>query len=233
MVFQRDELNRVVCNIRTPDGKGNEEVGTAIFIERENRPYLLTASHVANGINPQSVVVLSDDKGNPQSVSLSIILGGSTFVHHTTADIAKAEIQVNVSNKPLLQNRSFPYTQIETNPVNLSKDLQLTSVGFPLGLGALGSKFSPLTFRTFVSSPKITFPRFDNKVLCDFIILEQPSIGGYSGGPLFELGYIISGAMTSTTGPTKLHGIVHGTITDSTGGKLAAITPTSYLNGWL
>ena len=233
MVFKRDVLYRVVCNIRTPNGKGGHEVGTGIFIEKNNVPYLLTASHVATSVNSQTVVVLSDDKGNPQSVDINVLLGGSTFVHHSTADLAKAEIIVSSINKQFLQNRSFPFTQIETNQVNISKDLQLTSIGFPLGLGATGSKFSPLTFRTFVSGPKITFPRFDNKIICDFIILEQPSIGGYSGGPLFDLGYIISGAMTSTMGPTKLHGIVHGTINDETGGKLAAITPTSYLNGWL
>ena len=162
-----------------------------------------------------------------------MLLGGGKFVNHPTADLAFAKIQVTTTNQAYLQNRCFPYDHIELSASPISKDIELTSIGFPLGLGAVGPKFSPLTFRTFVSSPQITLPRFDNKVNCDFIILELPSIGGYSGGPLFDLGYIKSAVMTMTKEKTILYGIVHGTISDTTGGKLAAITPLKYLNGWM
>ncbi len=232
MIFQRDELNRVVCNIRTPNGT-NEEVGTAIFIEKENNAFLLTASHVVANINAQTYIVLSDANGVPTKVNLNVLLGGAAFVNHPTADLAKAKINVSATNQAHLQNRCFPFSQIAVSPITLSKDLELTSIGFPLGLGATGNTFSPLTFRTFVSAPSITLPRFDNNALCEFIILELPSIGGYSGGPLFDLGYVIHGGMTTTKEHTSLHGIVHGTISDPTGGKLAAITPCSYLNNWL
>jgi len=232
MIFQRDALNKVICNIRIPNGT-NEKVGTAIFIEKENNAFLLTASHVVANINPQTYIVLSDANGTPTRIDLNVLLGGAAFVNHPNADLAKAQINVNASNQAHLQNRCFPFDQIKTNPVALSKDLELTSIGFPLGLGATGTTFSPLTFRTFVSAPSITLPRFDNKALCDFIILELPSIGGYSGGPLFDLGYVIHGGMTTMNKNTILHGIVHGTISDPTGGKLAAITPCSYLNNWL
>ena len=219
MIFQRDELSKVVCNIRIPNGT-SEEIATAIFIAKNDKAYLLTASHVVKNVKTNTYAVLSDASGNPIKVLLSDLLGGSTFTHHSTADLAKAEIQITNKNKTLLQNRCFPFNQIETNQINISKDLLLTSVGFPLGLGATGNKLSPLTFRTYVSAPLITLPRFDNKTPCDFIILELPSIGGYSGGPLFDLGYIISGAMKSRTGDTILHGIVHGTLSDPTGGNL-------------
>jgi len=232
MIFQRDALNTVVCNIRIPNG-ANEEVGTAIFIEKDNNAYLLTASHVIANINPQTYVLLSDVNGTPTRVGLSVLLGGATFVNHPSADLAKAQINISAINQVYIQNRCFPFAQIETNAITISKDLELTSIGFPLGLGATGHTFSPLTFRTFVSAPKITLARFDIGTPCDFIILELPSIGGYSGGPLFDLGYVISGSMTTTREHTILHGIVHGTISDPTGGKLAAITPCSYLNNWL
>jgi len=71
--------------------------------------------------------------------------------------------------------------------------------------------------------------RFDTKTPSDFFTLENPSVGGYSGGPVFDLGYIIVGAMTTNTGPTICHGIMHGTISDTTGGKIAAVTPCSYV----
>ncbi len=232
MIFQRDELNKVVCNIRIPNGT-NEEIGTAIFITKNNKAFLLTASHVVARINAQSYVLLSGSNGTPIKVNLNTMLGGASFVNHPSADLAKAEIKLTATNTTYIQGRCFPFNQIETNSTTLSKDLELTSVGFPLGLGATGRTFSPLTFRTYVSAPSITLPRFDNKIPCEFIILELPSIGGYSGGPLFDLGYLISGGMTTTKENTILHGIVHGTISDPTGGKLAAITPCSYLNNWL
>lgn len=232
MIFHRDALNTVVCNIRIPNDTG-EEVATAIFVEKENQVFLLTAAHVIANITARTYVVLSDANGTPARVDLSILLGGASFVNHATADLTKAKINVTEVNRAYLENRCFPFSQIETKPITVSKDLELTTIGFPFGLGVTGNTFSPLTFRTFVSAPKITLPRFDNKTPCDFIILELPSIGGYSGGPLFDLGYVISGGMTSTRKHTILHGIVHGTISDPTGGKLAAITPTSYLNGWL
>ena len=232
MIFQRDSLSNVVCNIRTPLGS-NEEVGTAIFINKDNEPYLLTAGHVTKNINNLTYVVLSNEKGVPTKVLLEDLLGGGNLERHSQADLAKVKIVVTEKNSQYLKNRCFPYDHINTTDNQLSKDIELTIIGFPLGLGAIGARFSPLTYRTYVASPTITLPRFDNKVPCDFIILELPSAGGYSGGPMFDLGYVISGAMTTTKEKTILHGIVHGTIIDQTGGKLAAITPCKYLSGWI
>ena len=147
MIFQRDALNTVVCNNRIPDGT-NEEIGTAIFIEKDNNAFLLTASHVVANINAQTYVLLSDANGTPTRVDLSALLGGATFVNHPIADLAKVQINVTANNQTYIKNRCFPYQQIETNTITLSKDLELTSIGFPLGLGSTGNTFSPLTFRT-------------------------------------------------------------------------------------
>ncbi len=234
MIFQRDALSNVVCNIRIPvvGVAGKEEIGTAIFIEKNKEAYLLTAAHVVKNINDQAYIILSDKNGAPTKVLLSVLLGGAVFMSHSVADLAKAKIVITNNNRDYLAGRCFPYNQIDTSTQPISKDVELTTIGFPLGLGVTGSKFSPLTYRTYVAAPIITLPRFDNQALSDFIILELPSTGGYSGGPMFDLGYLISGAMTTTKEKTILHGIVHGTISDPTGGKLAAITPCKYLEGW-
>jgi S1-C subfamily serine protease len=231
MIFQRDALGNVICNIRIPQGT-QEEIGTAIFIAKNDEAYLLTAAHVVKNLNDQAYAILSDQNGIPTKVLLSDLLGGASFTNHPTADLAKAKITITAINTPHLTGRCFPYEQIDITNNPISKDIELTTIGFPLGLGSLGAKFTPLTYRTYVASPVITLPRFDNQISSDFIILELPSIGGYSGGPTFDLGYMVSGGMTSTKEHTILHGIVHGTITDQTGGKLAAITPCKYLNGW-
>lgn len=232
MIFQRDALGNVICNIRIPLETG-EEIGTAIFIAKNNEPYLLTAAHVVKNINSQTYAILSDLNGIPTKVLLNDLLGGATFENHSTADLAKSKIILTPTNSPYLEGRCFPYNQIDFSANPMSKDIELTTIGFPLGLGAFGDKYSPLTYRSYVASPIITLPRFDNQIPSDFIILELPSIGGYSGGPTFDLGYVISGGLTTTNQNTVLHGIVHGTINDQTGGKLAAITPCKYLSGWL
>lgn len=235
MIFQRDGLGSVVCNIRIPDPNnlGKEEIGTAIFIEKDNSAYLLTAAHVIENLNDNAYAIISDTKGIPTKVDLAILLGGSSFELHSQADLAKAKIVLTKENQPYLEKRCFPYTQIDLSENPISKDVELTIIGFPLGLGSTSVKFSPLTYRTYISSPSITLARFDNNTPCDFVILELPTIGGYSGGPLFDLGYVIHGGMTTKKEKTLLHGIVHGTISDITGGKLAAITPCKYLENWL
>lgn len=232
MIFQRDQLNNVICNLRIPNGNC-EEIGTAIFIVKNNEPYIITASHVINSINSKAYVIISDKDGVPTKILLNELLGGSSFEKHPIADLAKAKIIINPTNSNYLNGRCFPYEQIDLSETMISKDVELTTIGFPLGLGALGSRFSPLTFRSFVAAPVLTLPRFDDGRNSDFIILELPSIGGYSGGPTFDLGYVISGGLTTTKEYTKLHGIVHGTINDQTGGKLAAITPCKYLKDWI
>lgn len=233
MIFQRDALSTVVGNLRTPSATpGVENIGTGVFIARGNDCYFLTAAHVASSINAQSYVVLALADGTPQRLLLKDLLGTAVFDAHPQADLAKTTITLTPRNAPYLQNRCFPFEQIDTSDNLISKDVELTTIGFPNGLGATGAKFAPLTFRTFVSGQALSFPRFDNKVICDFVVLELPATGGYSGGPVFDLGYVISGAMTTTKERTVLHGIVHGTITDQTGGKLAAVTPCKYLKGW-
>jgi S1-C subfamily serine protease len=135
MVFHRDALSNVVCNIRIPTANG-EEVGTGIFIEKDNQPYLLTAAHVIKNLNNNAYVIFSDLNGLPTKVLMSVLLGGTTFDIHPEADLAKAKIILSAVNGPYLSQRCFPYKQIDTGSNLLSKDLELTTIGFPLGLGS-------------------------------------------------------------------------------------------------
>jgi hypothetical protein len=68
-----------------------------------------------------------------------------------------------------------------------------------------------------------------------FFVLDKPSIGGYSGAPVFLMPwpYADSAALSmidkaSPEASPKCVGIVSGTISDDTGGKLAAIVPSAY-----
>ena len=229
MIIERDYLFRVMCNIRIPQSAGKEEIGSGIFVSKNNEPYLLTASHVVKNSNPGAYLILSDSSSSPTKLQLSVFSKTPQWTHHPTADLAYMPITLDASNRVYLNDRCFPYDHIEQNLP--SRDTELTCIGFPLGLGAQG-KFSPLTFRTYAASGLVQFNRFDLNTACDFFVLENPSVGGYSGGPVFDLGYMITGMMRQNKEKTLLHGIMHGTLTDATGGKMAAVTPTSYLKGF-
>jgi hypothetical protein len=77
----------------------------------------------------------------------------------------------------------------------------------------------------------LTLDRADNKKPSTFFALENPSIGGYSGCPIFDTGIRVMGPMTTMDGSgLRCHGVMHGTISDETGGKLALVTPSYYLH---
>lgn len=227
MIFSRNQIFTVVCNIRIPQNDGKEKVGTGIFIEKDNRAYLVTAEHIASKTNINSYIVYCDSVSNPIKRNLVTLNINLAWKHHSIADISCLEIDI-ASNFDMLNGRCYPYSQIEYNTNTITRDEEITCVGFPSGLGVKG-KFTPFTFRSFFSSNLVTFPRFDTKILCNFLCLENPSVGGYSGGPVFDLGYRIVGAMTTTTNDTRLYGLIHGTLSDDTGGKIAAVTPIIYL----
>ncbi len=229
MRLTRDQTFQVVLNLRTPISQGQERVGTGIFTVKDGtKPYILTATHVARGCNPSTIVVISDASSNSQSLNLPLFNPQLNWIHHPIADISVLPVNPDPSISIHLKGRFFPFDQLNTTTTPPSRDAYLTAVGFPHGLGSTG-KFSPFTFRSHASSSLITLPRSDTNTPSDFFTLEDPSVGGYSGGPVFDLGYIIVGAMTTNTGPTICHGIMHGTISDNTGGKIAAVTPCSYV----
>jgi hypothetical protein len=118
-----------------------------------------------------------------------------------------------------------------------SRDRPLTTLGFPLMLG-VAEHFSPISRESKPSSGLITLPRFDTHTPATFFLLADSSIAGFSGAPLFLTAapYAMpNGAMVfpETGGPTstpiRCVGIVHGTLSDDTGGKLAAVTPSAYI----
>lgn len=233
-IFTREELANVVVNLRQNIGNEQAKVGTGMFIvHNENELYLVTASHVANDMELTGEYVIKGANDIPQTLTITDLIHGFTaqtipWVHHQTADLAALRLTPSQNTiNTHFQNRFLPSENINSNQTIVSRDVELTSIGFPNGLGAVGH-FSPLTFRTFASSGLITLNRADTQTPADFFILEKPSIGGYSGGPVFDISIYKHGAMTSTGSGTMCHGIMHGTISDQTGGKLAAVTP-SYL----
>ena len=225
--ISRDKSFIVVCNIRTPISSDEEVVGTGIFISKDEKAFLVTASHVADDTNCKTYIVLCDSSNNPTTVALKKLNPDLFWIKHSIEDIAALEIDI-ANNLDILDHRCFPFRQIEFDISKFSRDDELTCVGFPNGLGALG-KYCPFTFRSYLSAAEVSFERFDNHVKAVFACLENPSVGGYSGGPIFDLGVVSVGNIKTSKGSTRLLGIMHGTIFDETGGKIAVFSPALYL----
>lgn len=233
MILTRDDTFRVVFNLRTPISPTQFNVGTGVFVVRNgDEPFLVTATHVARVSTNATQLILSDQTGSATGFQLSDFNGVLAWQHHPIADISVLRVMPDAALAPHLEGRFLGYDHFHLDRTPVSRDFELTSVGFPNGLGAQGM-FSPLTYRSYASSAFITMNRADTNTPCDFFMLENPSMGGYSGCPVFDLGYMVVGSMTNTKERTRCYGIMHGTVSDITGGKLAAVTPSHYLRDLL
>lgn len=233
MILKRDDAFRAVCEFRTETSPGEFSVGTGMFVSSqadENNIYgwIVTAGHVAMETTDSTKIVIATKDGKAETLPLKMFGPLTNWKHHSIADISVFQITFSDINNKFMENRFFQYNHFNTTKTVVSRDFELTCIGFPRGLGTEGS-FSPFTFRSYASSGFVTLPRADTKTLSEFFCLENPSVGGYSGCPVFDLGYSTNGAMTITKEKTWCHGIMHGTMSDNTGGKLALVTPAFYL----
>jgi hypothetical protein len=225
MIFKRDELFKYVCNFRTLNENGTHDVGTGFFVSHNNSLYLITATHVAVKTAKNTTIILSEPLGKPTEFKLNEV-ASKLYFQHNIADICL--YRINEEYSVLFKDRGFPSTQIHSPETPPSRDIELTSIGFPQGLGVV-DYFSPLSYRSHAASSFINFNRFDKAQNCTFFVLENPAMAGYSGCPIFDMGYVTYGKMTIEGEKTICYGIMHGTLYDSTGGKIAAVTPSCYL----
>ncbi len=183
-------------------------------------------------MDKDSYILISDTNNKPHKFKLSEIANPIKWINHPIADISilKLTISKDVAEH-YFKDKAIPLKMISNDRKAISRNTQLTVIGFPKGLGVDvdAEYFSPLTYRSFPSSGLITLNRFDIKTPQTFIILENPSVAGYSGGPVYDLSILEQGGNVTYIGATKLVGIIHGIIVDNTGGKLSAVTPSFYL----
>ena len=231
-IFQLELLTNTVLNLRQQISPTNSNVGTGTFISHNGKLFIVTAEHVAKDMQLDFKVVVKGVNDLPIELSLEDLTQQNSsikWINHPVADLAILELNPKINIlQTTLQNRFLPSENIHKPQTVVNRNTQLTVIGFPMGLGAVGH-FSPLTFRTFASSGFLSLPRFDNGKQCTFIVLENPGVGGYSGGPVIDISIYENMGMQMTGMGTMIHGFLHGTISDQTGGKLAAVTPSHYL----
>jgi hypothetical protein len=205
--------------------------GSGFIVVSSNICYLVTAKHVATSMTEDCELVMRGETMEPLRYRLSSITGQPNirWFHHKDADISVHPLPTITSEGiTALTRRAMPLEFLESQTNLPSRDTLITALGFPLGLGAEG-EFVPLSRDSKVSSG----------ILRDgggmFFLLQDPSVSGYSGGPLVQSGdaRVISTDGTAAgiavvTGGARCWGFVSGTFADETGGKMTRVVPAFY-----
>ncbi|MFC2104777.1 hypothetical protein ACFLS4_05450 [Bacteroidota bacterium] len=217
-------------NGETAFPKTYSETGTCFFIYTHTDYYLVTAEHVARKTSLNSDIVISSENDNPILFKLGDIIeekSSLNWTFHPNADVAVVLLDYNKITKELA--RCFlPFDMINYNLEAPFREREVTVYGYPLSLG-VGRKISPITKTSKPSSGLIELPRFDNNKPSNFFLLDDPSVSGFSGGPVFELPQEITSDKKSILVKIyRIVGLVHGSISDK-GGGFAAIVPSKYI----
>lgn len=205
--------------------------GTGFFINYFNELYLVTASHVAKEIDPSSQATIAGKDDVPETLSLKDLNGSSvlSWVNHPIADVAVLALKpTKVFFDKYLDKRFLSAGIIEAASIAPPREVPLCVIGFPDGLG-VAQRFSPLTLQTSPASGILTMRRFDTKTESEFFIVQDPSTGGFSGAPIFDISHHVMEPAAKPDNGTRLYGLIHGTISDDTGGKLGAVVPSYYI----
>lgn len=232
-MIKRDEAFKAVVKFSTPfveNGENKVRVGTGFFLLKdENHLFLITANHVTKKFNENTIVSIAGKLSNVLNIPLNQLKTSNPIINHPSADVSAIEIDIATFNGLEANVVIYPMSIIVPEIISaISRDEELTSIGFPNGLG-VGTSFEPFSFRSYPASNIVrNVSGLDGGYVSDAFFLENASCGGYSGCPIIDLGYRVTGMMTQTSN-TYIYGIMHGTVSDNTGGKMAVVTPGYYI----
>ncbi|MCS6285827.1 MAG: trypsin-like peptidase domain-containing protein [Nitrospira sp.] len=208
------------------------DTGTAFFVVDSEALFLVTANHVARAMSQESIVTIKTAKDKPLSFPISDLTGdgeSSTWVSHDQADIAALRLKPKKSLFTHLQQHFLPLALFQEELASPLRSRALTTLGFPLGLG-IGERFSPLSRESHPASGLLTLSVLAKDDPGTYFLLDSPSIGGFSGSPVCALpGAYTRGASLVLGGGLHCVGLVHGTVSDVTGGKMAAVVPSAFI----
>lgn len=204
--------------------------GTGFFVAHSDRAFLVTAAHVAKLLGTAFRITLLVPPDSPATYSVAqLVLPNTRPTWYSSAEADVAVLEITTQDPALhavLRGRFLPSSFLEPALAAPPRSAPLTVLGFPRALGTEGH-FSPLSQQTFTSSALLTLPLETGRATC--FVLQAPSISGYSGAPVFDFGVYSIGAMTTTGEAGRCYGLMHGTYSDDTGGKLGVVVPSHFI----
>jgi hypothetical protein len=205
--------------------------GTAFFISKDLDAYLVTAEHVAKTTTANTIIRLSKPDGTTNQLLLKDIVADTflSWTVHPISDVAAIRLDMSKLDSASYLVEPIPFDIIDFTLEAPLRIREVTVYGYPLRLGVSG-KITPITKTSKPSSGIIEHQRFDNKKIAPFFLLDDPSVSGFSGGPVFELPqeFMMNDSATLYVKVYRLMGLVHGTISKDVGG-FTAIVPASQI----
>ena len=240
VLLQANEDKTVVRDGR-PATLTSTNIGTGFLVldEGTNVAFLVTAEHVAvdmkSGPMRTRTATIRGDNDTPIVVPLEDLVGEKEirWVYHDKEDVAVVVLHPAQPVSARLSQHFLPSGILLRDTTAPSRERTLITLGFPLGIG-VQEHFSPISRESKPASGLLSIERPDTKTMAIFFLLDNATIGGFSGAPLF----LIASPFASSTGalvmpssgtPPSCVGLITGTISDETGGKMAAVTPSVYI----
>lgn len=220
-----DELARCVVFLRQNVPVGSPaNVGSGFLVAKNDDVYLVTAAHVARDVGSDWTLLVQGSDGKAATTPMKQPAWQFSQQH----DVAVLRLNPKDEQKAFLLARSLPVKVLIARPLPPSRDVTLTVMGYPLGIGTEGF-ISPLSIETKAASGFVTLRRGDTKQPATFILLQDPSVGGLSGGPVFDTGlpHFAPGRQITVREGVSVVGLMHGEVPDKGVGKLAAVVPAS------
>lgn len=207
--------------------------GTGFFVRKGAQIYLITAEHVAKNLKHEVKVTVHGAGDQPLTYDMKDLAGTDNepaWYFHSEADVALLPLRPSQEFKGIITVIEPPLLLSSENEFSKYADRILTTVGFPLSLG-LSGRFSPITKTSKAASGllRYNYTRSNKQIETTFLTLEDPSVQGFSGGPVYALSEVRLGTMAFGTGQFACVGLVHGTLQDNTGGKFSAVVPSYFI----
>jgi len=168
-------------------------LGTGFFVYRGVDIYLVTAEHVATCINLNSTIKYKGLDGKKMVFKLSHFVkplksnsNALNWIRHPKADIAVLHLGNDFEFWEKNKIRPISFNHLDEELVAPNRFNDLTIYGFPLGLGETYDSISPITKNVRPASDIIYLNRFDNSIGNPFLLMDDASVGGFSGGPVIE-----------------------------------------------
>jgi hypothetical protein len=217
-----------VPGAKSPTPKLARQLGTGFLVATDTAAFLVTAGHVARRMDAEARLSCAGRKGRRSTLPLREVLSlgrhALAWKSHTRADLAV----VRVPTPPAaLRGRFLNAGLLRRENTAPSAALDLVVVGFPLGLFS-EMHFAPISKRFHAASGILQFRGEEMLRAADFFLLDQPTMGGYSGAPVFVAPQVrLSPSGDVSLVAAQCVGVVSQTISDDAGGHFAAVVPSA------
>lgn len=228
-----------------------EYTGTGFSIFAPPFAYVITVKHLAETLTDSSLIKFSGARLDTLFKLRDVFyrIGNKRWYFSDSSDIAVGIRKLNfsiendtiseINDRDTTNNlfssiniNSHTHTFINQLDLDLTapfRDMDLLSIGYPSGIG--NYKKPQTTISKFFRS---TSEMLDVETNNPYFLIDDPSIDGFSGSPVFSCPFVFEfdGKARTLGNKIKLEslvGMVNGTYNDTNGGKFTSVIPSKLI----